>query len=167
MITTRKASLQDLPEIESLAHTVWKEYYPSIISMMQIEYMLHKMYSQQSLKEQIEVQQHDFTLACDDNKIISFISISPDIAPHECFLNKFYTHKNYRGIGIGKILFNHITKDLINKKLDTIRLVVNRKNEDAIGFYKKLGFKIEAEKDTDIGKGYWMNDYLMVKNFNA
>ena len=48
-----KANTSDVELIEKLAHRIWHEYYPSIISMEQIDYMLDKMYSKESLLEQM------------------------------------------------------------------------------------------------------------------
>jgi hypothetical protein len=43
-----------------------------------------------------------------------------------------------------------------------LQLDVNRQNR-ARYFYEKQGFKIKTEKDTDIGNGYWMRDFIMEK----
>jgi len=47
---------------------------------------------------------------------------------------------------------------------NTLQLQVNR-NNIAVNFYKKHGFKIIAEEDFDIGNGYFMNDYVMELQF--
>jgi RimJ/RimL family protein N-acetyltransferase len=49
---------------------------------------------------------------------------------------------------------------------DIIKLTVNRQNFKSINFYFKNGFKIEKVEDFDIGNGYWMNDFIMVKKNN-
>lgn len=41
-----------------------------------------------------------------------------------------------------------------------IELNVNR-NNPAIGFYNRLGFRILRQGDFDIGHGFYMNDYIM------
>jgi ribosomal protein S18 acetylase RimI-like enzyme len=51
--------------------------------------------------------------------------------------------------------------DIRNPK--TIRLTVNRQNYKSINFYFKNGFKIERVEDFDIGSGFWMNDFIMIK----
>ena len=48
-------------------------------------------------------------------------------------------------------------------QIKTIRLTVNRKNHIAINYYFKNGFMIEEVKDFDIGDGYEMNDFVMLK----
>jgi diamine N-acetyltransferase len=46
------------------------------------------------------------------------------------------------------------------KKGKRLQLQVNRHN-DAKNFYTKQGFVIIKEADTDIGNGFFMNDYIM------
>ena len=48
-----KANVDDAPLIEKLACQIWHDYYPSIITVEQIDHMLKKMYSQENLIEQM------------------------------------------------------------------------------------------------------------------
>ena len=49
------------------------------------------------------------------------------------------------------------------KQLKQIKLTVNKNNVDSLKFYEKVGF-VKAEKILiDIGNGFVMDDYLMVK----
>ena len=43
----------------------------------------------------------------------------------------------------------------------TIWLTVNRRNERAIGAYRRTGFREVRAQVTDIGGGYVMDDYVM------
>jgi diamine N-acetyltransferase len=79
----------------------------------------------------------------------------------EYFLHKFYVEVDEQGKGFGTKLFEHIVKEL--KDARSIRLTVNRKNYKAINFYFKNGFVIDEVADFDIGKGYFMNDFVMLK----
>ena len=65
------------------------------------------------------------------------------------------------GKGLGKALLEKTIE--IGKELDvaTINLNVNRFNE-AVDFYKSQGFQIIKEENINIGKGYYMEDYVMV-----
>ena len=56
-----KAELTDLPRIAVLAEKIWKEYYTTIISMEQINYMLEWMYSTPVLSQQ-QQNGHEFYL---------------------------------------------------------------------------------------------------------
>ncbi len=157
-LTIRNANENDIDLIYNLAEKIWKEYYPAIISMEQIEYMLNKMYSTSSLKQQM-LDGDNFLVAYLDHQPIGYISYGIKGAGNY-FLSKFYIDaKNHRsGIGLD---FFHLVFDGLSD-LKTIRLTVNRKNFKAINFYFKLGFKIEEVADFDIGNGYVMNDFVMM-----
>ena len=47
------------------------------------------------------------------------------------------------------------------RALKAIWLTVNRRNERAIGAYRRAGFREVRAQVTDIGGGYVMDDYVM------
>lgn len=65
-------------------------------------------------------------------------------------------HKN-----LGSLLLEAMLSSLPENIV--IRLQVNRSNYKAINFYFKKGFVIERAEDFDIGNGYFMNDFVMIK----
>ena len=155
-----KAKTEDIPLIAKLANTIWHQHYPAIISMEQINYMLHLMYSDESLKEQMTKKQHDFYLIQQNALIIGFIAVSKIDAVERCyFLHKFYLYQTLAGKGTGTLAHNELIK-LLNPS--QISLTVNRQNYKSINFYFKNGFKIESVEDFDIGNGYVMNDFVMI-----
>lgn len=161
-LTFRKAAFPDLPAIEHLAHKIWKEVYPGIISNEQVDFMLEKMYSQESLKEQIIGQKHEYTLVFNNEKLIGYLDVSTENGC-DYFLHKLYVDTSFHGKEVGKKLYDSFFGE--KKMLKSIRLQVNRKNKRAINFYHKLGFHQEYEKDFDIGNGFYMCDYVMLKKF--
>jgi len=152
-----KAEKKDVELIYGLADKIWKKHYPDIVSMQQIEYMLSKMYSPESLLDQMK-EGHDFTLVYVDDEPLGYISISKKSDNHYS-LHKFYIDVASHGKGIGSKLFEHIVSNLPQKS--TIELTVNRQNFKAINFYFKHGFVISHVANFDIGNGYVMNDFVM------
>lgn len=158
----RKATIEDAPLIAQLADCIWKEHYISIITMEQIEYMLKKMYSKESILQQMSEGQH-YTLVMDGEQTIGYVSLSKKDEKHY-FLHKFYIHTNKQGKGIGSRVMEYVLKT--NPTAESIELTVNRKNYKAINFYFKNGFSINRVEDFDIGKDYFMNDFVMIKTIN-
>jgi ribosomal protein S18 acetylase RimI-like enzyme len=78
------------------------------------------------------------------------------------FLHKFYIDQQVSNSGIGTKVLNLLI-ELIKPK--SLTLTVNRQNYKSINFYFKNGFKIDRVEDFDIGNGYHMNDFVMVKRF--
>jgi diamine N-acetyltransferase len=161
MIIIRKATDNDLPTIQRLAHEIWPGTYGEILSAEQLTYMLDLIYSIPALQQQVQEQQQQFVLVEMDNKAVAFAGYSI-VAPGVCKLHKIYVHASTQGSGIGKKLVDHVINDVQPQGVNTIRLNVNRQNK-ARNFYEKLGFAIVREEDIDIGKGYYMVDYVMEK----
>ena len=158
MLTSlRSASPADIIQIAKLAEKIWRVHYTPIIGSEQVDYMLKKMYSVESLLEQQKGGQV-FFLAQINEHPIGYVSISS--TDNDFFLHKFYLDNEEQGKGYGKLFF----AELISKfpKMETIQLQVNRMNFKTINFYFRLGFVIEDAKDFDIGDGFFMKDYVMV-----
>ncbi len=157
-----KVGIESIPCIQHIAKITWAIAYKEVISNDQIDYMLDKMYSSESIKNQIEVQGHQFILANFENKSVGFASfnIKQSIPEKIVKLHKIYIDPDQQGKGIGKSMLQFIMNEISLKGVNYLELNVNRENK-AIGFYKKLGFNIIAEEDIPIGNGFFMNDYVM------
>ncbi len=155
------ATQDNFPVIAELAGIIWHKHYVPIIGKEQVDYMLGKMYSQESLAEQQTVKHHSFFMIQNVAAMIpiGFISISKE-NESDFWIHKFYVLDIYQGKGVGVQVFEAIKLVMLN--MNSIRLTVNRQNFKSINFYFKLGFIIEQVADFDIGNGYLMNDFVMI-----
>lgn len=153
----RKASSADILQIATLAEKIWRAHYTPIIGEKQVDYMLAKMYSAESLLEQQQNGQQ-FFLAQLNGRPIGYVSVSAN--ENEFFLHKFYLDMKEQGKGYGKLFFAELLSNF--PELKTMRLQVNRMNFKTINFYFRLGFTIEEAKDFDIGNGFFMEDFVML-----
>ncbi len=153
------AGPKEISLIQHLADKIWKAHYPSIIGMEQVDYMLNRFYSEESMLEQMHLGQQFFLVEL-DNERVGFLSVSL-VNEKEYFLNKFYIDADLHRKGIGTAVFDQLLKQ-VGDNVKTLRLQVNRQNYKPINFYFKLGFVIEKIADFDIGDGYFMNDFVMV-----
>ena len=65
-------------------------------------------------------------------------------------MDALFVDPKVRGCGVGKLLIEHALT--LAPKLTTN---VNEQNEQAVGFYKKMGFKVTGRSETDdLGKPY-------------
>lgn len=155
----RKAEKSDVKLIAQLADSIWRKHYITIITMEQIDYMLDLMYSATSLSKQMD-EGHEFTLVYSKEKPIGYISLSSSDG-RNYFLHKFYIEVEDQGKGIGSELFSYVLDKLPNA--ESIELCVNRENFKTINFYFKHGFVIKKIINQDIGGGFFMNDFVMIK----
>ncbi len=159
-----EATQNDTALISRLGHEIWRQVYPPIIGEEQVEYMLESMYNTEALNHQITQQGHLFFIAYLDGEAIGFVSCSyhHGVEHNRTRIHKLYLYPSVQGKGLGAKMVNHI-EALSKEQGDTaLELNVNKYNP-ALHFYQKTGFAIESEVVLDIGKGYVMDDYVMVK----
>lgn len=154
------AGEKDLPQIAELAHKIWNDHYPAIIGQQQVDYMLDKFYSQDSLKEQLANNQVFYMVEVDGQNT-GFVSVSHAAMTEELFIHKFYVLTGQQRSGLGSLVLRELEN--MHRLVSEVRLTVNRQNHKSINFYFKNGFTIEKVADFDIGNHYVMNDFVMVK----
>lgn len=162
MITLQLANEMDCQLIGKLAKEIWYDHYIPIIGQEQVDYMLAELYSSNALINQMKTGQN-FFLIKNEKDVIGFLAIS-ERAQHEVFIHKFYIDTAIQGKGIGAQVMNLIEQQW--KEWSTMKLTVNRQNFKSINFYFKCGFIIDSVEDFDIGKGYFMNDFVMIRKRN-
>jgi diamine N-acetyltransferase len=162
-VEVKKASKEDIATIQELAEIVWPEAYGKIISAEQLRYMLNLIYSETSLEAQIE-KGHQFILAIENNEAVGFASFSQksDIEPTTFRLHKIYVLPDVPTKGIGSFLLSYVCNESVTQGATLLELNVNKYNS-AMQFYHKKGFTVLRDEVIDIGEGYVMDDYVMVK----
>jgi len=163
----RKATVSDINAIREMALVVFRETYGPILSPEQIDYMLEWMYSEESLRRQILEEGNVFFL--EDGK--GYVSVRPDGSSSDgrarFHLEKLYVMPSFRKSGLGKILFSRAVDEartMAHGKPFVLELNVNRDNP-AVGFYERMGMRLDSSGDFPIGMGYFMNDYIMAEDF--
>lgn len=159
MFTVRQASVADIPLIRELCFQVWPQTYASILSQEQITFMLGWMYSEDSLRRQLQEEGVTYLLCYNDKRPVGFAAYV-DHENRKCKLEKLYVLQDQQGKGTGRFLVEHIAREACARGNRVLQLQVN-KNNSARHFYQKLGFTIAQEAIFDIGHGFVMDDYVM------
>lgn len=163
MITLRLAKKSDIPFIREVAELTWPISYAGIISPEQIRYMLDLMYSESKIEAAITDPNQAFWLAEENGKVVGFCGIEHEY-PEAGFtrIHKLYILPETQGSGLGKILIDQVEREAKKQGNTRLHLNVNKQN-NAVGFYQKHGFAVDHEEVLDIGNGYVMDDYIMIK----
>ena len=157
----RSATLGDIAIIQSIAQTTWPIAYGDIISKDQLDYMLNLMYSDDSLKKQME-KGHQFYLFYLADAPIAFASVSNE-GDRIFKLNKLYVLPSTQKTGAGKALLQKVIEHAKSNNGKQIVLQVNKLNI-AKKFYLKQGFTVLREDVLELEHGYVMDDYIMGLN---
>ncbi len=149
---------QQIEATAALADEIWHEWFPSILSAEQIDYMVDKFQSVPAVTKQLADGYTYYILRKGDARI-GYTAIRTD-ADGRLFLSKIYIKKEYRGNGYASEVFAFLKDYCREHNLCAIWLTVNKHNDNSIAVYKKSGFHIVGEDVTDIGNGYVMDDYF-------
>ncbi|XCF05011.1 GNAT family N-acetyltransferase [Tamlana crocina] len=146
--------------IETMANAIWNEHYIPIIGKAQVDYMLDKFQSVAAIEYQI-ANGFEYFLLKYVSEAVGYLAIKPEETA--LFLSKIYVLSHYRGKKIGKAAIDFVEEQAKTKSKNSIRLTVNNNNTQSIEAYKKLGFKVTNPIVIDIGNGFIMDDFEMVK----
>ncbi|GLX70570.1 hypothetical protein MU1_49160 [Paenibacillus glycanilyticus] len=144
-----------------MAGQIWREYYVSIITLEQINYMVDKFQSIPAIIDQIQNQHYVYYILQSEDQSVGYLSVREEKG--KLFLSKFYVAKEYRGHGYASQAMAFLVQYGKERGLSHIWLTVNRDNDSSIAVYQKKGFQIVREQVADIGNGYVMDDYIMEK----
>jgi GNAT superfamily N-acetyltransferase len=157
----------NLPAVSELAGVNWCACYPVIITNEQIDYMLARMYSLDVLRDEIRSQGIRYDQLLVDGKLAGFASYGPASQPSVMKLHKLYLLPELHGRGLGSYLLQHCEQEVCAAGARRLMLSVNKRNTKAIAAYQRNGFVIAESVVTDIGGGFVMDDYVMVKEFRG
>lgn len=152
-------SEQDFEIISEIASSVMHEMFDESVPEGQIDYMLKRELTPEIIAENIREREYTYKLVYLNGEVAGFAAYCPakyyDPSYTEgTFLSKVYMYKFARG---KRLLFK-----LLSSMPRPVYLKVKKDNVNAINIYKHYDFKILESLKTDIGEGYFMDDFLMV-----
>lgn len=158
---------EHLPALAELAGVIWRQHYPGIISPAQIDYMLAKMYSLATLREEICSQGIQFERLLVNSQFVGFASYGLAPEPGVMKLHKCYLLPEMHRHGLGSLLLQHCEREVRRHGARRLVLAVNKLNTKAVAAYQRNGFRIAESVVTDFGSGFVMDDYIMAKDLTS
>jgi len=158
--------LSELLTVQSLAHKIWFEHYPGIISHRQVSYMLEQGYSTNRLLQDVDenICYHLLYIAGEPAGFSAYsTAVATEGQPGAAHLHKLYLLTSFHGKGIGSTLLRQAENQCRMLHQSTLALNVNKHNTGAIKAYRRNGFIIRRSTYTDIGEGFYMDDFHMSK----
>jgi diamine N-acetyltransferase len=157
------ATKDQLEIVRNLAYKIWPHAYGKILAKEQLDYMLDKFYSIDSLQSLHQDNNQVFILVHENETYYGFAAYELNYNnSQKTKIHKIYVLPETQGKGIGKKLMDYIQNIAIANQNTALILNVNRYNA-ARNFYEKYGFVITEIVDIEIGRGHLMEDYVMEK----
>ena len=153
------STVDDINELVIIAREIWREHYPPIIGIEQVEYMLENFHSKDAITVELTQHSYAYYLIKNNNGVIGYIGIQ--LKGDDLFLSKIYIRSSERGNGIGKASMNFIKDLALENNMNRISLTVNKNNTGSIAAYYRLGFIKTGDICVDIGGGFKMDDIQM------
>ena len=153
-----------IDELIALAGATWRAHYPGIISVAQIEYMLAQRYDPQVVRGELGRDGIWWDKLIAEEEMAGFASYFLTGVPGEMKLDKLYVHHDHQRKGYGGMLLDRVLGIARAHGCTTLMLAVNKHNQTAIAAYRKYGFRIAESVVKDIGGGFVMDDYIMVRD---
>lgn len=154
-ITIERAQPDDAEEIQNVFYKTWLATYPDTVPGVSIddvnEYYKEKLSSEgieksrKRIEEGLKIESQRFFIARIGGKIAG-VCLATSLEDKNQ-LNAIYVLPEFQGKGIGYKLWNQVLKFIDHTKDTTVEVVVH--NNNAIEFYKKLGFEDTGRRWTD------------------
>lgn len=154
-------SLPDVVDVAALAREIWNAHYVPIIGQAQVDYMLEKFQSAAVIMRQLE-EGYEYYLAGS----AGYLAVVPDGAASALMISKIYVRSDFRGQGIGCRMLDFAESLGRARGLSCLWLTVNRHNRESIAWYERMGFVKAGTLVQDIGGGFVMDDFKMVKTLS-
>jgi ribosomal protein S18 acetylase RimI-like enzyme len=152
--------------VAKLADVIWRRHYVGMITLEQVEYMLAHFQSVDAVRAHI-AQGVEYALIDSGERVCGYLAVFPDREDAGMMLSKIYVDHASRHQGLGMLALDWVVRRARREHKTFIWLTVNKLNTESIEWYQKNGFVIESELLADIGQGFVMDDYKMVKRLDA
>ena len=162
-VTIVSVEVEDVERLVALAREIWYAHYPAIIGTAQIEYMLGQRYNSDVVLAELRRDGVWWDKLMVAGEMAGFASYFLTGDPGEMKLDKLYVHPRHQRRGYGGMMIVRACAAARARGCSRLELAVNKNNRGAIAAYLKHGFSVVAGVVKDIGGGFVMDDYIMVK----
>ena len=161
----RVTAAADIDAVAALASRIWEHHYVPIIGREQTEYMVARFQSASAITRQI-ASGYEYYLVRDGGQAVGYFAIVPSPEEGSALLSKIYVHPEWQGKGIGRRIVVFAEDRCLCMGIRKLWLTVNRHNAGSIAFYERVGFRKTEKLVQDIGNGFVMDDFKMVKQLD-
>jgi len=171
MIKIIKGSIEHIELIAEIGKKTFLESHGESASKKDIDSFVSKTYNRELLSKELTQTNIQYHLIYYKNKVAGYSKIelntsNTDIDPKNVTkLDRFYLLKEFYGQNLGITLFNFNVEFSKKHQQKGIWLAVWVKNQRAIKFYTKTGFKIVGKYDFKISNTHSNPNHIMYLQF--
>ncbi|HWK22337.1 MAG TPA: GNAT family N-acetyltransferase [Ureibacillus sp.] len=164
----KKCTLEDLNELQAIGKKTFYETFKDQNTAENMQNYLDKAFDLKKLKKELSNANSQFFFAFVHNEVAGYLKLNTEDAQSEAMGNdaleieRIYIKSDYQKMGLGKYLLTKAIEISLAQNKSNIWLGVWEKNDNAVAFYKKMGF-VQAGKHSFYMGNEEQIDYLMTK----
>jgi diamine N-acetyltransferase len=145
-INIRKCTLEDSLTLQEISYETYSETFKDQNTPENLKAYLEKAYNLMQLEKELSNPSSKFFFLYFNHEIAGYLKVNTNDAQTEKMgdesleIERIYIRSKFQKQGLGKYLLNKAIEIAIELKKANIWLGVWERNENAIAFYKKLGF---------------------------
>ncbi|GGB19435.1 GNAT family N-acetyltransferase [Puia dinghuensis] len=163
MKITAAYTREQFETMEALGRQIVPDFYSQYLPPECGDYLMRSSHTIGAFEAQVGEGYRHYMVEM-DGRVIGYFALHEE--DRTMVLTQFYLLKEFRGKGIGQRVMDFIHREAAELRVKEIQLLVLRKNEGAVGLYKKNGYFVAAEVMTQLGTEHTLEDYLMQKKFD-
>lgn len=156
-IKMEKCSVRDLKKLQEISIETFNDTFKDQNSPDNMKTYLDKAFNDVQLEKELSNVASEFYFIYFNDEIAGYLKVNAEEAQTEPMgyesleIERIYIRNDFQGKGLGKYLINKAIEIAISRNKKNIWLGVWEKNENAIGFYKKIGFVQTGEHSFNMG----------------
>lgn len=167
-VEIKTCSLRDLETLQAISMETFNETFKDQNSPVQMKAYLEKAFNSEQLKKELSELSSEFHLIYFNEELAGYVKVNRNDAQSEKMgdesleIERIYIKSPFQGKGLGKHLINKAMEIAKSNHKKMIWLGVWEKNENAIEFYKKMGFVQKGSHSFYMGDEE-QKDLIMIK----
>ncbi|WP_134703159.1 GNAT family N-acetyltransferase [Ammoniphilus sp. YIM 78166] len=167
-INIKPCTLEDLRTLQEISYETFKETFEDQNSPENMSAYLERAFNFNQLEKELSHLSSQFFLVYLHHEVAGYLKLNTNDAQSEKMgdesleIERIYIKKKFQKHGLGKHLLNQALEMATESNKKKIWLGVWEKNENAIAFYKKMGFVQTGSHSFYMGDEEQM-DFIMTK----
>jgi len=167
-IDIRKCTLEDLTLLQDISVGTFHETFKDQNSTESMKAYLDRAFNLNQLEKEMRNSSSEFYFVYYNGEIAGYLKVNTDDAQTEMVghasleIERIYVKGRYQKHGLGKLLLNKAMDIALARHKRNVWLGVWERNENAIAFYKKMGFVQTGSHSFYMGDEE-QRDYIMTK----
>ncbi|MEH7381108.1 GNAT family N-acetyltransferase [Bacillus sp. JJ1533] len=167
-ISIKNCSLDDLQILQEISIETFNDTFKEQNSPENMKTYLEKVFTSRQLEKELSSPSSKFFLVYFNNEAAGYLKVNINETQSEKMGNdsleieRIYIKNKFQKHGLGKVLLDKATETAMELNKKKIWLGVWERNENAIAFYKKMGFVQNGAHSFYMGDEE-QTDFIMIK----